>query len=59
MSNTSSQPTGFNPLAMVDMWQDMRTLVEQWELKYNSSPADAAAALQEFSAALVDQPKSA
>ena len=44
---------------MVDMWQDMRALVEQWELKYNSSPADAAAAFQEFSAALVDQPKSA
>ena len=29
---------------MVDMWQDMRALVEQWELKYNSTPADAAAA---------------
>ena len=42
---------------MVDMWQDMRALVEQWELKYNSSPVDAAAAFQEFSAALVDQPK--
>ena len=59
MSNTSSQPEGFNPLAMVDMWQDMRALVEQWELKYNSGPSDAAAAFQEFSAALVDQPKSA
>ncbi|KZR90798.1 hypothetical protein MITS9508_00031 [Synechococcus sp. MIT S9508] len=44
---------------MVDMWQDMRALVEQWELKYNSSPEDAAAAFQEFSAALVDQPQSA
>ena len=59
MPNTSSQSGGFNPLDMVDMWQDMRALVEQWELKYNSSPADSAAAFQEFSAALVDQPKSA
>lgn len=58
MVNSSSQPTGFNPLAMVDMWQDMRALVEEWESKYNASPADAAAAFQEFSAALVDQPKS-
>ena len=58
MSNTSSQPAGFNPLSMVDMWQDMRALVEQWESEYNSSPADAAAAFQEFSAALLDQPKS-
>ena len=58
MSKTSSQASGFNPLAMVDMWQDMRALVEQWELKYNASPADAAAAFQEFSAALVDQPQS-
>tara|TARA_B100001063_G_scaffold215253_1_gene216079 strand:+ start:483 stop:662 length:180 start_codon:yes stop_codon:yes gene_type:complete len=57
MSNSSSQPSEFNPIAMVDMWQDMRALVEQWELKYNSSPVDAAAAFQEFSAALVDQPK--
>ena len=59
MSKTSSQASGFNPLAMVDMWQDMRALVEQWELKYNASPPDAAAAFQEFSAALVDQPQSA
>tara|TARA_B100001059_G_scaffold236083_1_gene284633 strand:- start:3940 stop:4179 length:240 start_codon:yes stop_codon:yes gene_type:complete len=58
MSNSSSQPTEFNPLAMVDMWQDMRALVEEWESKYNCSPVDAAAAFQEFSAALVDQPKS-
>ncbi len=57
MSFTSSQPSDFNPLAMVEMWQDMRTLVEQWEAKHNSSAADAAAAFQEFSAALVDQPK--
>ena len=56
MSSDSSKDPGFNPLAMVDMWQDMRALVEQWELKYNSTPADAAAAFQEFSAALVDQP---
>ena len=56
MTGEPTDPTGFNPLAMVDMWQDMRALVEQWELKYNSTPADAAAAFQEFSAALVDQP---
>jgi|TARA_B100000073_G_scaffold89031_1_gene69922 hypothetical protein len=56
MSIDQSETTGFNPLSMVDMWQDMRTLVEQWELKYNSTPADAAVAFQEFSAALVDQP---
>ena len=42
---------------MVDMWQDMRALVDQWESKYNSSPADAAVAFQEFSATLVDQSK--
>ena len=59
MANTLPQSSGFDPLAMVDMWQDMRALVEQWELKYNSSPVDAAAAFQEFSAALVDQPKTA
>ena len=41
---------------MVEMWQDMRALVEQWEAKHHSSAADAAAAFQEFSAALVDQP---
>ena len=57
MSTASSQPSEFNPLAMVEMWEDMRALVEQWEAKHHSSAADAAAAFQEFSAALVDQPK--
>jgi len=55
MANTLPQSSGFDPLAMVDMWQDMRALVEQWELKYNSTPSDAAVAFQEFSSALVDQ----
>ena len=56
MATTLPQSSGFDPLAMVDMWQDMRALVEQWEEKYNSTPSDAAVAFQEFSAALVDQP---
>ena len=56
MANNLPQSSGFDPLAMVDMWQDMRALVEQWEEKYNSTPSDAAVAFQEFSAALVDQP---
>ena len=55
MSTASSQPSEFNPLAMVEMWQDMRALVEQWEAKHNSSLEDAAIAFREFSAALVDQ----
>ena len=57
MSDSVPQTSGFNPLSMVDMWQDMRALVEQWESKHNSSPDDAAVAFQEFSAALVDQAK--
>ena len=57
MPDSMPQTSDFNPLSMVDMWQDMRALVEQWESKHNSSPEDAAVAFQEFSAALVDQAK--
>ena len=57
MPESMPQTSGFNPLSMVDMWQDMRALVEQWESKHNSTPEDAAVAFQEFSAALVDQAK--
>ena len=57
MTGASSQSSAFKPLAMVDMWQDMRALVDQWEAKHNSTPDDAAAAFQEFSAAMVDQAK--
>ena len=55
MSGATTQSGQFNSLAMVDMWQDMRALVEQWEAKHNSSLEDAAIAFREFSVALVDQ----
>ena len=58
MSADQTDPTGFNPLAMVDMWEDMHALVAQWELKHQSTPAVAAAAFEEFAAALVDRPTS-
>tara|TARA_Y100000589_G_scaffold84151_1_gene78083 strand:+ start:3142 stop:3321 length:180 start_codon:yes stop_codon:yes gene_type:complete len=57
MSEAKPQSSQFNPLSMVDMWQDMRALVEQWESKHHSTAEDAAVAFQEFSLALVDQSK--
>ena len=46
----------FNPLAMVDMWEEMHDLVNRWEHKYNANSAVAAEALQEFAAALKGRP---
>ena len=45
-------PAGFNPLAMVDMWQDLHALVEQWRQKHGSNADVAATALREFAASL-------
>lgn len=57
MTGEPTDPTGFNPLAMVDMWEDMHALVAAWESKHSANPAVAAAALEEFAAALVQRPK--
>ena len=42
---------------MVDMWEDMHALVAAWESNHSASPSVAAAALEEFAAALVQRPK--
>lgn len=57
MTGEPTDPTGFHPLAMVDMWEDMHALVAAWESKHSANPAVAAAALEEFAAALVQRPK--
>ena len=46
----------FNPLAMVDMWEEMHVLVNRWEHEYSANSAVAAEALQEFAAALKGRP---
>ncbi len=57
MTGEPSDPKGFNPLAMVEMWEDMHALVATWESKHSANPAVAAAAFEEFAAALVQRPK--
>ena len=46
----------FNPLAMVDMWEEMHVLVNRWEHEYNANSGVAAEALQEFASALKGRP---
>ena len=48
-----SDPVGFDPLAMIAMWEEMDALVKQWEVKYGASSMVSATALREYASSLV------
>jgi len=57
---TSGDQTGtvssFDPLSMIEMWQDLHQLIEQWSTKYETTPDLAATALREFAESLSNRP---
>ena len=48
--------SGFEPLSMIDMWQDLHQLIDHWSTKYKTTPDLAATALREFAETLSNQP---
>ena len=44
--------SGFEPLSMIDMWQDLHQLIDHWSTKYKTTPDLAATALREFAETL-------
>ena len=46
-------PAGFDPLAMIAMWEEMDALVKQWEKKYRASSQVASTALKEYASTLI------
>ncbi len=46
-------PAGFDPLAMISMWEDMHALVRQWEEKHGATAKIASVAFEEFAATLI------
>ena len=46
-------PAGFDPLSMIAMWEEMDTLVKQWEKKYGATSNVASTALKEYASTLV------
>jgi hypothetical protein len=48
--------SGFEPLSMIDMWQDLHQLIDHWSTKYKTTPDLAATALREFAKTLSNQP---
>ena len=48
--------TSFDPLSMIEMWQDLHQLIELWTAKYGTPPDLAATALSEFAKTLANQP---
>ena len=52
-SEDQSDPADFDPLAMVAMWEDMHSLVKQWEEKHGATPKISSVAFEEFAATLI------
>ena len=50
--------SSFDPLSMIEMWQDLHQLIEQWTAKYATPPDLAATALSEFAKPLSNHPPS-
>ena len=46
-------PAGFDPLAMIAMWEEMDALVKHWEKKYGASSNVASTALREYASSLI------
>ena len=46
-------PAGFDPLAMIAMWEEMDALVKRWEKKYGASSNVASTALREYASSLI------
>ena len=46
----------FDPLSMIEMWQDLHKLVEKWSAKYGATSDLAATALNEFAVSLLNRP---
>ena len=48
-------PAGFDPLTMIEMWEEMDNLVKHWEKKYGASSKVASIALREYASSLIIQ----
>jgi hypothetical protein len=46
----------FDPLSMIEMWQDLHKLMEQWSARYGTTTDLAATAFREFAESLSNQP---
>ena len=46
-------PAGFDPLAMIAMWEEMDSLVKQWAKKYGASSMVSSTALKEYASSLI------
>ena len=53
--DTGNEKT-FDALSMIEMWQDLHQLIEQWSDKYETTPDLAATALREFAESLSNRP---
>ena len=52
-SRDQLDPAGFDPLAMISMWEDMHALVSQWEERHGATPKISSVAFEEFAATLI------
>ena len=50
--------SSFDPLSMIEMWQDLHQVIEKWTAKYGTPPDLAAIALSELAKTLFNQPPS-
>jgi hypothetical protein len=56
LGDEAGMESDFDPLSMIEMWQDLHQLIEQWSVKYKTTPDLAATALREFAESLSNQP---
>lgn len=56
LGNVAGMESDFDPLSMIEMWQDLHQLIEQWSVNYETTPDVAATALREFAESLSNQP---
>ena len=46
-------PLEFDPLAMIEMWEDMDALVKRWELEHGATSNIASIAFKEYASTLI------
>ena len=56
LGDETRMESDFDPLSMIEMWQDLHQLIEQWSVNYETTPDVAATALREFAESLSNQP---
>tara|TARA_Y100000739_G_scaffold120722_1_gene103948 strand:+ start:235 stop:435 length:201 start_codon:yes stop_codon:yes gene_type:complete len=56
--NDTGNEKSFDPLSMIEMWQDLHKLMQQWSSKYGTTPDLASTAFRRFAESLSNQPPS-